>query len=78
MPSSAPQTSDAVDIFVNDARRSVSAGTSLLALLGDLALADRPGLAVAVNASVVSRADWAARALREGDSILVIHASQGG
>jgi sulfur carrier protein len=78
MSSTASPASQAVDIFVNDARRSVSAGTSLLALLDELALASRPGLAVAVNASVVSRADWATRALRENDQVLVIHASQGG
>jgi sulfur carrier protein len=78
MPSTAPSTSDTVEIFVNDARRSVAAGTSLFALLGDLALEDRPGVAVAVNASVVARTEWAARALREGDSVLIIHASQGG
>lgn len=78
MPSTAPPTSNAVDIFVNDARRSVAAGTSLLALLDELALAGRPGVAVAVNASVVSRGDWSAHALRPGDSVLIIHASQGG
>jgi thiamine biosynthesis protein ThiS len=75
---SAQPPADAVDIFVNDARRSISAGTSLLALLDDMALAGRPGLAVAVNASVVSRADWAGRELGEGDQVLVINASQGG
>jgi len=78
MPSTAPPTSDTVDVFVNDARRALAAGTSLLALLDDLALAARPGVAVAVNASVVSRGEWSARALQEGDSVLIIHASQGG
>ena len=37
---SAQPPADAVDIFVNDARRSISAGTSLLALLDDMALAE--------------------------------------
>ena len=78
MPSTAPPTSDTVDVFVNDARRALAAGTSLLALLDDLALAARPGVAVAVNASVVPRGEWAARALRQDDSVLIIHASQGG
>ena len=78
MPSTAPPTADTVEVFVNDARHSVAAGSSLLTLLDDLALAARPGVAVAVNASVVSRGEWSARALQQGDSVLVIHASQGG
>jgi sulfur carrier protein len=78
MPSNAAPTSDAVEVFVNDARHTVAAGTSLLGLLDALALAARPGVAVAVNAAVVARGEWSARALRQGDNVLVIHASQGG
>jgi sulfur carrier protein len=78
MPSTATPTSNAVEVFVNDARHVVAAGTTLLRLLEDLALGARPGVAVAVNAAVVARAEWSARALQPGDSVLVIHASQGG
>jgi sulfur carrier protein len=78
MPSTATLASDAVEILVNDARRTVAVGTSLLRLLDEMALAARPGVAVAVNASVVARMEWEAYALQQGDSVLVIHASQGG
>lgn len=50
----------------------------MLALLDEVALADRPGVAVAVNDAVVSRSDWSTRTLQGGDRILLIHASQGG
>jgi len=54
MPSTATLTSDAVEILVNDARRTVAVGTSLLRLLDEMALAARPGVAVAVNPLYVS------------------------
>jgi sulfur carrier protein len=76
--SSTPAPSATIRIHVNDAGRSVAASTSLLTLLDEMALSHRPGIAVAVNASVVPRTEWAARPLCNGDRVLVIHASQGG
>lgn len=78
MPSDAPVPSEAVDVVVNDAPRSLPAGTTLQTLLDGMVLSSRPGVAVAVNASVVGRIDWATCRLKQGDRILVIHASQGG
>jgi sulfur carrier protein len=77
MPSTA-HPSDAITIVVNGVSRSIAAGASLLDLLGEMALAGRPGMAVAVNGAVVSKADWSARIFRDGDQVLLIHASQGG
>jgi sulfur carrier protein len=65
-------------VYVNDQPRPLDPSATLTTLLGQLGLADRPGVAVAVNQAVVPRADWQARALRDGDRVLVIHASQGG
>lgn len=65
-------------IRVNDQARSVAETATLLDVLCDLALADRRGLAVAVNDNVVPRSGWAERALTENDRVLVIHATQGG
>jgi sulfur carrier protein len=65
-------------VYVNDHPRALAAGATLLALLGDLAVADRPGVAVAVNDTVVPRPQWHARTLQGGDRVLLIHASQGG
>ena len=47
-------------------------------LLVSLALAERRGLAVAVNDEVVPRGAWPKRALAEADHVLVIQATQGG
>jgi sulfur carrier protein len=65
-------------VHVNDADRSVTSGTGLLSLLEEMALACRPGLAVAVNNEVVPRARWTDQKLHEGDRVLIIQASQGG
>ncbi len=39
---------------------------------------DAHGVAVAVNEQVVPRAEWAAHRLRDGDTVEIIHAVQGG
>jgi sulfur carrier protein len=67
-----------MNICVNDQARSVGEEATLLDLLRDLALAERRGVAVAVNDAVVPRADWSARPLAESDRVLVIRAAQGG
>ncbi len=65
-------------IRVNDQPRSVSLGATLLDLLRELALAERKGVAVAINDTVVPRSTWPAHALAESDRVLIIQATQGG
>ena len=65
-------------IQVNDTPRELFAAITLDELALDLGLAGRRGVAVAVNDTVVPRAEWPARALAEGDRVLVIQATQGG
>ncbi len=65
-------------IHVNDTARELAADATLAALARDLGLAERRGVAVAVNDAVVPRAAWPATALAEGDRVLVIQATQGG
>lgn len=67
-----------VSIRVNDQPRTLAAATALADLVRELGLADRKGVAVAVNRAVVSRAAWATQLLAEGDHVLVIRATQGG
>ena len=67
-----------MNIRVNDQARSVALGATLLDLLRELALAERRGVAVAINDIVVPRPEWPARALAESDRVLVIQAAQGG
>jgi sulfur carrier protein len=65
-------------IFVNDEPRPLPREATLSAVVGELDLARRKGVAAAVNGSVVPRAEWASRALGDGDRVLVIQATQGG
>ncbi|MFA6961616.1 MAG: sulfur carrier protein ThiS [Opitutaceae bacterium] len=65
-------------VFVNDQPRSLTAGTQLADLLRELGLAERKGVAIAINDEVVPRSTWPTRALSEGERILVIQATQGG
>ena len=65
-------------IRINDKEHEVGDGATLGFLLGELGLAERRGVAVAVNDAVVSRALWASRSLVANDRVLVIQATQGG
>lgn len=65
-------------IHLNDAPHDTAGADTLEQLLKQLGQADRRGVAVAVNDSVVSRAAWAKRTLAEGDRVLIIQATQGG
>jgi len=65
-------------IFVNDQPRALAAGAPLADLLRELGLAERKGVAIAINDEVVPRSTWPTRALAEGERILVIQATQGG
>jgi sulfur carrier protein len=67
-----------VGIFLNDQPHELDAPATLLGLLGGQGLADRKGVAAAVNGEVVPRAGWETRVLGERDRVLVIRATQGG
>ena len=51
---------------------------TLVAMLEKQQLADKKGIAVAVNEDVVSRNEWDKYVLKDNDKILVIKATQGG
>lgn len=65
-------------IRVNDAPHPLPAPATIADLVRSLGLADRKGVALAVNDTVVPRGAWPAHALAEGDRVLVIRATQGG
>ncbi len=67
-----------MQLTVNDNAHETADGAHLDALLAELDLAARRGLAVAVNAVVVPAANWRHHALHDGDAILLIQATQGG
>jgi len=65
-------------ILLNDQPLPLPEPPTLLSVLSGQGLAERRGLAAAVNGDVVPRAAWALRALAAGDRVLVIRATQGG
>ena len=65
-------------IRINDKEHTLAETATLAALLGELGLAERRGMAVAVNDAVVSRSSWSSRMMVENDRVLVIQATQGG
>jgi sulfur carrier protein len=69
---------ETIGIFVNDRPHELEGPATLKAVLGGLGLAERRGVAAAVNGEVVPRASWETRALERRDRVLVIRATQGG
>lgn len=65
-------------IRLNDASREVPAATTVGALLRELGVAERQGIAVAVNDAVVPRSSWGTQELRDADRVVVLRAMQGG
>jgi thiamine biosynthesis protein ThiS len=65
------------DIVVNGEPRSIAAGTSVLALLGELGLDPRQ-VAVERNLEIVPRADYGATRLTAGDKLEVVTFVGGG
>ena len=65
-------------IRLNDKERVIADAATLGFLLGELGLAERRGVAVAINDAVVSRSSWSTRQLTENDRVLLIQATQGG
>jgi len=67
-----------VVINVNDANREVGPASTVLALLCEMGLAERPGIAVAVNGALVPRSTWKSQELCEADRVIVLRATAGG
>lgn len=66
-----------ITISVNKKQYQVSHDTSLQALLEQLAI-DAASTAVAVNSTVIPKAEYSRRQLAEGDNVLIIKAFYGG
>ena len=64
-------------LSVNGEDREFPNGSRLESLLNNQ-MSSRKGIAAAVNQSVVPAREWAGFELSEGDSVLVIQATQGG
>lgn len=66
-----------VQVLVNGIARQVAPGASLADLVAELSPA-ATGVAVAVDAMVVPRADWPTSRLADGDRVEIVTAMQGG
>jgi len=65
-------------IFINDEKKVIESGATLLRLLQLNDLLQKKGIAVALNGGVVSRSNWNNVELKENDKILIISATRGG
>lgn len=65
-------------VWLNEQACDCQSATDLAALLRQEGLADRLGIAVAVNQSVIAKADWGLTQLAAEDQVLIIQATQGG
>jgi sulfur carrier protein len=64
-------------ITVNGIPRELTASTTIESLVGELAGSTR-GVAVAVDATVVPRQNWLQTPLRDGSTVEILTAVQGG
>ena len=67
-----------IAVTVNDEPRSLPADATVQTLAQTLGLAEKKGVAFALNGSVAPRQQWTQRLLKTGDKVIVIQATQGG
>jgi sulfur carrier protein len=72
-----PAMKPAMQVTVNGVRQDVAEGCTVEDLLDQLGR-NRPGVAVAVDGSVVPRTDWIRTTLSDGSVVEVLAAVQGG
>ena len=66
-------------VILNDTPIDLDAAkTTLMQAISHSGISDFKGLAVAINNSVVPRANWESFLLNENDTITIIRATQGG
>lgn len=67
-----------MQIYVNDKAVEIAEGLTLQAFLAARDIADRKGMAVALNGAVVSRDKWASQTLQAQDKLMLIGVFYGG
>ncbi len=67
-----------MNVLVNNKPEELADTATLLQLLTQVKLSHRPGIAVAVNNSIIIQSNWNNFKLNENDKITVIRATQGG
>ncbi|HEU5079949.1 MAG TPA: sulfur carrier protein ThiS [Opitutaceae bacterium] len=67
-----------ITVRINDQPRTFDSDVTVLGALRELGLAERRGIAVALDDAVVTRSQWETRTLSDGQRLLIIQATQGG
>ena len=67
-----------MQLTINNKTEKLLAGNKLSELLSQLGLAEKRGIAVAVNNAVISKPEWTNHELNENDKITIIRPTQGG
>lgn len=67
-----------MELLVNNKLEQLPASDKLYQLLLQLGIADKRGIAVAVNNAVIARAEWDNYKLNDKDKITIIRPTQGG
>jgi sulfur carrier protein len=67
-----------MEITVNQQLYTVPDRCTVQTLLSDVLDQTSKGLAIAVNQTIVSQANWETEPLNQGDQIIIITATQGG
>lgn len=65
-------------IKVNSNNFELEKSNQLIILMKQLSLAEKSGIAVAVNAEVIQKKEWNNFLLNENDEVVIIEAAQGG
>lgn len=71
-------TRKSMTVFVNNQSVETQATASLRSLLAELTIADKKGIAVAINNAIIPRAAWEQFALSGNEKITILQATQGG
>ena len=67
-----------MNVFINNNSINCSEETTLHQLLHTQGITSSKGIAVAINNSVIPKADWEQKKLTNNDKITIIRATQGG
>lgn len=65
-------------VFVNNQAFALTGDPTLFLVLEKNGIISQKGIAVAVNNSVIPKAEWQNKTLNENDKITIIKATQGG
>jgi sulfur carrier protein len=67
-----------MDVFVNNELQTIEENSNLIQLMEIIDMAEKKGIAVAINNAVVSKTKWREYQLHSNDKIIIIRATQGG